>query len=258
MKPATRSPKNLINKKVLDSNPGKKGNLYLLPTTLGETDPLEVLPLSVKKLVERIDYYIVENEKTARRSIKNLVPEKSQPSLNLFQLNKHTDPAELPFFLEPCNKGHDVGLLSEAGCPGIADPGAEIVKLAHQQGIRVVPMVGPSSILLALMASGMNGQNFAFNGYLPIDKSERKQEIRFLERLSMERKQAQIFIETPYRNNKMLEDLIQILHPATRICVATDITLPSETIISNTAREWAKIKVDLHKRPTIFILQKEI
>lgn len=233
------------------------GKLYLLPTTLGDNEPLEVLPATVQHQVERINIFIAENEKTARRAIKKLVPEKSQPSLKFFLLNKHTDPAEVPSFLHACKEGKDVGLLSEAGCPGVADPGAEVVKIAHREGIQVIPMVGPSSILLAMMASGMNGQNFAFNGYLPIDKGERKNEIRALERLSLEKNQAQSFIETPYRNNKMLEDLIQILHPATRICVACDLTLPTEFILTKTASEWSKIKMDLHKRPTIFILQKD-
>ncbi|SDL03624.1 16S rRNA (cytidine1402-2'-O)-methyltransferase [Salinimicrobium catena] len=233
------------------------GKLYLIPTTLGDSDPLEVLPASVQREVERINTFIVENEKTARRAIKKLVPSKSQPSLNLFLLNKHTDPADIPGFLKPCKEGVDVGLLSEAGCPGVADPGADIVKIAHREGIKVVPMVGPSSILLAMMASGMNGQNFAFNGYLPIDKAARKNEIKSLERLSQEKDQAQLFIETPYRNNKMLEDLVQYLHPATRVCVACDITLSTEYIVTKPISEWAKTKVDLHKRPTIFILQKE-
>lgn len=233
------------------------GKLYLLPTTLGNNDPREVLPQSVRHVVEKIDHYIVENEKTARRSIKNLVPEKSQPSLVLYLLNKHTDVAEIPSFLEVCKNGENVGLLSEAGCPGIADPGAEVVKIAHSVGIRVIPMVGPSSILLAMMSSGMNGQNFAFNGYLPIDKAARKNEIKTLEKLSVEKGQAQVFIETPYRNNKMLEDLIQNLHSATRLCIGCDITLSSEYIITKPVSAWAKTKVDLHKRPTIFIIQKD-
>ena len=234
-----------------------RGKLYLLPTTLGDNAPLEVLPVSVKQMIEKLDHYIVENEKTARRAIKSLVPEKSQPSLKFNLLNKHTDPSEIPAFLEACKNGFDMGLLSEAGCPGVADPGAEVVKIAHREGIKVIPLVGPSSILLAMMASGMNGQNFAFNGYLPIDKAARKSEIKNLERLSLEKDQAQVFIETPYRNNKMLEDLIQQLHPGTRICIACDITLASEYIVTKPVSEWAKTKVDLHKRPTIFILQKE-
>ncbi|HER40063.1 MAG TPA: SAM-dependent methyltransferase [Salinimicrobium catena] len=233
------------------------GKLYLIPTTLGDNDPLEVLPDSVQHRVERLNTFIVENEKTARRAIKKLVPSKSQPSLKLFLLNKHTDPADIPGFLSLCKEGADVGLLSEAGCPGVADPGAEIVKIAHRERIQVVPMVGPSSILLAMMGSGMNGQNFTFNGYLPIDKAARKNEIKSLERLSQEKKQAQLFIETPYRNNKMLEDLVQNLHPATRVCIACDLTLSTEFIVTRPISEWAKTKVDLHKRPTIFILQKE-
>lgn len=236
------------------SQPGK---LYLLPITLGDNPPLEVLPVSVKQMVEKLDNFIVENEKTARRAIKNLVPEKSQPSLKFSLLNKHTDPSDIPSFLNPCKEGTDIGLLSEAGCPGIADPGADVVKIAHSEGIKVIPLVGPSSILLAMMASGMNGQNFAFNGYLPIDKAARKNEIKNLERLSLEKDQAQVFIETPYRNNKMLEDLVQQLHPATRVCIACDITLETEYIVTKPVSEWAKTKVDLHKRPTIFILQKE-
>lgn len=234
------------------------GKLYLLPTTLGNNDPMEVLPVSVRNVVERIDHFIVENEKSARRSIKGLVPEKSQPSLHLYLLNKHTDAADLPSFLKACKEGKDVGLLSEAGCPGIADPGAEIVRIAHQEGIRVIPMVGPSSILLAMMASGLNGQNFAFNGYLPIDKAARKSELKALEKRSLERNQAQVFIETPYRNNKMLEDLVQHLHPATRLCIGCDISLPSEFIMTRSIKEWAGTRVDLHKRPAIFILQKDL
>ncbi|WZL89166.1 SAM-dependent methyltransferase [Salinimicrobium sp. 3283s] len=233
------------------------GKLYLLPTTLGDNEPLEVLPATVQHQVERLDIFIAENEKTARRAIKKLVPGKSQPSLQFFILNKHTDPAEVSGFLEACKTGKDVGLLSEAGCPGVADPGAEVVKIAHREGIQVVPMVGPSSILLAMMASGMNGQNFAFNGYLPIDKAARKGEIKNLEKISHEKNQAQSFIETPYRNNKMLEDLTQVLHPGTRICIACDLTLPTEFIVTKTAADWRKTKVDLHKRPTIFILQKD-
>lgn len=233
-----------------------KGILYLIPTTLGETEPLEVLPLSVKKIIEVTNHYIVENEKTARRFIKKIVPKKSQPSLILNVLNKYTVEEELPTFLEACLQGQHVGLLSEAGCPGIADPGADIVALAHEKGIRVLPLVGPSSILLALMASGMNGQNFAFNGYLPIDKSERKNAIKKLEKRSKELDQSQSFIETPYRNDKMFADLVATLAPNTHLCVAADITLPDEYIRTYTVKEWKHKKVDLHKRPAIFIIHK--
>jgi 16S rRNA (cytidine1402-2'-O)-methyltransferase len=149
-----------------------------------------------------------------------------------------------------------MGLMSEAGCPGVADPGAVIVKLAHEKGIQVIPLVGPSSILLAMMASGMNGQSFTFNGYLPIDKNDKKTAIKNLEKLSFDKNQSQIFIETPYRNNKLLEDILQALQPTTHLCIATDITLPTEYIKTLRAADWKKTKVDLHNRPTIFIIHK--
>jgi 16S rRNA (cytidine1402-2'-O)-methyltransferase len=233
---------------------GKTGNVYLIPSTLGDMAPLEVLPISIKQTIERLDHYIVENEKTARHFIKKVSPRKSQPSLKLSVLNKFTEPQEIPTFLNPCLEGFDVGILSEAGCPGIADPGAAVVKIAHEKNIQVIPLVGPSSILLALMASGMNGQNFAFNGYLPIDSTDRKKYIKNLERKSKDDNQSQIFIETPYRNNKMLEELIKFLAPSTRICVAADITLPTEYIKTKTAINWKNENVDLHKRPAIFII----
>lgn len=231
-----------------------KGKLYLIPTTLGDTEPLEVMPLSVKKVVEQLDYFIVENEKSARRFIKRITPTKSQPSLELMLLDKYSDDLETKNYLDACEKGISVGLLSEAGVPAVADPGASIVKLAHQKGIQVVPLVGPSSILLAIMASGMNGQSFAFNGYLPIDKSDRKRAIKDLEKLSKEKNQSQLFIETPYRNEKMLDDLRATLSPDTRVCVACDITLPTEYIKTLTVKEWKHVKTDLHKRPAIFII----
>ena len=233
------------------------GKLYLIPTTLGEEgDPNDVLPQTIKRSIDFIDDYIVENEKTARKFIKSIQPTKVQSTLRLSSLNKHTEVSEHSKMLQPCLEGKNVGLMSEAGCPGVADPGAVIVKLAHEKGIQVVPLVGPSSILLAIMASGMNGQSFAFNGYIPIDKSEKKAALKTLERLSQDKNQSQIFIETPYRNNKMLEDIIQALNPSTYICVATDITLPTEFIKTMRASEWKKIKVDLHNRPTIFIIHK--
>ncbi|WP_066225314.1 SAM-dependent methyltransferase [Formosa haliotis] len=232
------------------------GKLYLIPTTLGDNEPLEVLPLSVKKIIENTNVFIVENEKTARRFIKKICSNKSQASLELFALNKFTDASDLPSFLDPCLNGVNVGLLSEAGCPSVADPGSDVVKIAHLQNIQVVPLVGPSSILLALMSSGMNGQGFSFNGYLPIDKNERKHELKRLERLSFEQNLSQIFIETPYRNNKMLEDICNTLNKNTLVCVACDITLPTEFIRTKTVMEWTKNTEDLHKRPSIFIIHK--
>lgn len=233
-----------------------KGKLYLIPTTLGENEPLEVMPYSVRTVVEKINHYVVENEKSARRFIKKITPKKSQPDLVLMKLDKYADELETRTYLDVCEQGISVGLLSEAGVPAVADPGATIVKLAHEKGIQVVPLVGPSSILLALMASGMNGQNFAFNGYLPIDKADRKKAIKELERLSKERNQSQIFIETPYRNEKMFTDLKSTLTPGTRLCIAADITLPEEYIKTHTIADWKKQHPDLHKRPAIFIIQK--
>ncbi|MBC7523907.1 MAG: SAM-dependent methyltransferase [Flavobacterium sp.] len=232
------------------------GKLYLIPITLGECDPMEVLPQTIKRTVEFIDHYIVENEKTARKFIKSISPEKIQSSLVLSTLNKHTDNKEFNEMIKPLLQGFNMGLMSEAGCPGVADPGAVIVKLAHEKGIQVVPLVGPSSILLAMMGSGMNGQSFAFNGYLPIDKSEKKGAIKNYEKLSFDKNQSQIFIETPFRNNKFLDDLLSTLQPNTSLCIATDLTLPSEYLKTLRVADWKKAKIDLHNRPTIFIIHK--
>ncbi len=231
------------------------GKLYLIPTTLGENEPLEVLPISIKRAIENIDYYIVENEKSARRFIKKISPRKSQPGLKLELLNKYTEAQAIPTFLNPCLNGYDVGILSEAGAPGIADPGADVVKVAHEKNIQVVPLVGPSSILLALMASGMNGQNFAFNGYLPIESSDRKTAIKKLEKLSKENDQSQLFIETPYRNDKLLAELLKVLSSNTRLCIACDITLSTEYIATKSVGDWKHSPLELHKRPAIFIIQ---
>ena len=233
-----------------------RGKLYLIPTTLGENEPLEVMPYSVKTIVELLDHYVVENEKSARRFIKKITPKKVQSSLVMMKLDKYANEIETQSYLDFCDQGVSVGLLSEAGVPAVADPGASIVKLAHEKGIQVVPLVGPSSILMALMASGLNGQNFAFNGYLPIDNSERKKGIKALEKLSMEKNQSQIFIETPYRNQKMFTDLKSVLSPGTLLCIAIDISLPNEYIKTFTIAHWKKQSPDLHKRPAIFIIQK--
>ena len=233
-----------------------KGKLYLIPTTLGENEPLEVLPLSVKKIVEGLNFFIVENEKSARRFVKKITPRKSQSSLKLFLLDKYTDDSETVLSLEYHDRLVTIGLLSEAGVPAIADPGASIVMLAHKKNINVVPLVGPSSITMAMMSSGLNGQNFAFNGYLPIEKEERKKSIKELEKLSKTKNQSQIFIETPYRNEKMFSELKQSLTPSTLLCIATDITLSSEMIKTMSINDWKGQTVDLHKKPTIFIIHK--
>lgn len=232
------------------------GTLYLIPVMLGDNPADEVLPMKVARIIELIDTYVVENSKVARKFIKAIVPTKSQPSLQLFELNKHTDSKEINSFIQPLLEGKNMGLMSDAGCPGVADPGAVVVKLAHEKGIKVVPLVGPSSILLSMMGSGMNGQSFTFNGYLPIDKSDKKTMLKNLEKWSFERNQSQIFIETPYRNNQLLEEMTQILHPNTLLCIACDITLPTEFIQTKTISYWKKNKPELHKRPCIFILHK--
>ncbi len=234
-----------------------QGKLYLLPVPLGpDAKPKDVLPETVEKSIEFIDHYIVENEKTARRFIKAILPSKKQPELKISVLNKHTEPSEHLEFIKPCLEGKNIGLMSEAGCPGVADPGAAIVKIAHEKGIQVVPLVGPSSILLAIMASGMNGQSFAFNGYLPIDKSDKKSALKNFEKLSQDKNQSQLFIETPYRNNKLMEDILNTLQPNTHLCIACDITLPTEYIKTKTVAQWKKEKTDLHNRPCIFIVHK--
>ena len=232
------------------------GKLFLIPTTLRQNEPLEVLPISVKKTVEDLDFFIVENEKTARRFIKKIAPRKSQPSLRLFVLDKYTSEFESKSFIDPCFQGINVGLISEAGVPAVADPGANIVMLAHLKKVEVVPLVGPSSILLAMMASGLNGQNFAFNGYLPIDKIERKKKIKEFEKWSKQNNQSQIFIETPYRNNKLFTELKTTLTPGTMLCIAVDLTLPTEYIRTLTVKEWKSEQIDLHKRPCIFVFHK--
>ena len=233
-----------------------KGKLYLIPVTMGDCDPMDVLAQTIPRAIELIDTYVVENEKTARKFIKSVVPNKVQSALILHTLNKHTEIKEHNAMIQPCLNGENIGLMSEAGCPGVADPGAVIVKLAHEKGIQVVPLVGPSSILMALMASGMNGQSFAFNGYLPIDKSDKKQALKNFEKLSFDKNQSQLFIETPYRNNKLLEDVLQTLQPNTHLCIATDISLPTEYIKTMRVLDWKKNSIDIHNRPTIYIIHK--
>lgn len=232
-----------------------KGKLYLLPTPLGETS-VNTIPEYVIEILHRLDYFIAERAKTARHFIKTTQPKKAFSELYFFELNKHTPPEEIHTFLNPAKEGHDIGLLSEAGCPGVADPGAEIVKMAHKQGIEVIPLVGPSSILLALMASGMNGQSFAFQGYLSPKPFELAKDLKRLEQLSVKFKQTQIFIETPYRNNKLIEQALKSLGTQTRFCIAVNLTLDSQYIKTKTIRDWKADKVpDFHKLPAIFLIQ---
>jgi len=231
------------------------GTLYLIPCTLGDTPPERVLPQHVIELARKLSHFVVEQPKTARQFLSALKPEHAIQSLHFATLNEHTEPNKISDLLAPLLAGHDVGIISEAGCPGIADPGAVLVNLAHRNGIRVVPLVGPSSILLALMASGLNGQCFAFHGYLPIAETERKKAITMLETESIRHKQTQLFIETPYRNDKMFSTLLTQCSPATLLCIATDITLPSEQILMFSIKQW-KIQPapQLNKRPSLFLL----
>lgn len=246
----------IINKSILNLNKKRMaGALYLIPTPLGD-GVIEPLPAYMIQKVHEIDVFIVERGKTARQFLKAIKTPIPLQSMTFFELNKRTDPEDIHSFLIPAIKeGKNIGLLSEAGCPGVADPGAEVVQLAHKKGIRVVPMVGPSSILLALMASGMNGQQFAFHGYLPIKTPDRKKALKDLERRSAKNNQTQIFIETPYRNDGFVEDALSVLQNNTLFGIATDITLPSEYICTQTIQKWKKINIpNLHKRPTIFLL----
>jgi 16S rRNA (cytidine1402-2'-O)-methyltransferase len=234
-----------------------RGKLYLIPTTLGDENPYSVLPENIKPLIVSIKHYIVEDERTARRFIKKIDPEIDINTLTFNEVNKRTRHDEINEFLNPAHEGHSIGVISEAGCPGVADPGAEVVALAHRRGIEVKPLVGPSSILLSLMASGLNGQSFAFAGYIPVKFPQRGKHIKYLEHKSIHENQTQIFIETPYRNNQMLNDLAKHLHPQTKICVACDLTLETEYIKTKTAAEWkSKELPDLHKRPAIFLIGK--
>lgn len=228
------------------------GTLFLIPNALGDTAPLEVIPMSVKKTIEDLRHFVFEKEKAGRAYVKRICPKVPQNTIAVFLLNKFTTSAELLDMLTPLKNGENMGLISDAGCPGIADPGADLIALAHQNKIRVTPLVGPSSILLAVMASGLNGQSFAFNGYLPIDKAERKKAIKKFEKKSKETQQTQVFIETPYRNNALLEDLYKSLHPETRLSIACDITLPTEFIKTQTAASWKNSKEDFLRRPAVF------
>jgi 16S rRNA (cytidine1402-2'-O)-methyltransferase len=231
--------------------------LYLIPTTLGESEIESVLPSTNFLIINKLKYFIVENIRTARRFLKKVNHEINIDELVFFELNEHTDKKNLEEFLKPVHEGYDIGIISEAGCPGIADPGADVVKIAHEKNVKVIPLVGPSSILLSLMASGMNGQNFAFHGYLPAKTSERIKTIKEIEKRSVMEKQTQIFIETPYRNTKLFEDLTATLNPSTRLCIAADLTLETEYIQTKTILNWKKQKPELNKRPSIFLVYKD-
>ncbi|MFN8354837.1 MAG: SAM-dependent methyltransferase [Spirosomataceae bacterium] len=228
--------------------------LYLIPTTLAPDTSATVLTPQINEVIAQTDYFLVENVRTARRFISELKLGKVIDQLHFFELTKDTSEAEAAAYFKQIPSGQNIGVISEAGCPGVADPGALAVKIAHRMGMRVVPLVGPSSILLALMASGMSGQSFVFHGYLPIEKGERVKKIRQLEKEGFQKHQTQIFMETPYRNNQLLADLLANCQNDTVLCVAANITAPDELIQTKTVRQWKETQPDLHKKPTIFLI----
>lgn len=232
-----------------------KGTLYLIPNTLGKTPENNTIPEYVLNIIRKLDVFVVENLQTAARYLQwvgNTVPEYE---IDFLLLNKKTPTHEMASFLNPLKNGKNAGMLSEAGCPAVADPGSELIKMAHAQGITIRPLVGPSSILLALMGSGFNGQSFAFHGYLPIDKSERQRAIQQLEEASRREKKTQIFMEAPHRNDAIVKEVIKLCSPDTRFCTATNLTLPSESILSKSVADWKQEhRPSLHKEPTIFLL----
>ncbi len=231
------------------------GKLYLIPNTLGSAVTGHIIPSEVAQIAVKLRHFIVEDLRSARRYLRLLDRQMDIDNSQFLMLNKHTTPEQRSEYLKPLKAGNDVGIISEAGCPGVADPGADVVKMAHEAGIQVVPMVGPSSILLAMMASGMNGQNFAFNGYIPIKKEDRLKTISHLENRSKIEKQSQAFIETPFRNNYLAEDIINTCNGNTRLCIACNLTLPDEFIVTKPVSQWKGKLPDLSKKPTIFILQ---
>ena len=233
-----------------------KGKLYLIPSPLGDNDPAEVIPGPTLELLKRISTYVVEEARTVRRYLSRAGLKGRIEELRMVELNEHSTSEEVEAMLSLFDDGCDVGLISEAGLPAVADPGAALVELCHRKGIEVVPQVGPSSLMLALMGSGLNGQSFAFRGYLPAKTDERRTAIREVEKLSGSLHQTQIFIETPYRNDSLLADLLQCLNTSTRLCIAADLTLESQTILSKSVGEWKKSGFTVGKRPCVFLILK--
>jgi 16S rRNA (cytidine1402-2'-O)-methyltransferase len=231
----------------------KLGTLYLIPNVIAEATQQSVIPDQVIEVLKSLRFFLAEDVRTARRYFSSLKIFDSIESLHFTVLDKETVLSDLPFIMKPLLEGYDVGIVSESGCPGVADPGAIAVRFAHQHKIKVVPLVGPSSILLALMSSGLNGQQFAFHGYLPIEAKEASVKIKELEKESSMKNQTQIFIETPFRNNSLLTNLVKSLKPSTILCIAMDLTSPQEQIVSKSVREWAKEPIQLAKANTIFL-----
>lgn len=231
-----------------------KGTLYLIPNTLGNPDTANTIPAVITGKVNSIQVYIVENLRNARRFLKSLNRDMDIDSLTFHELNEHSSDAEIPAFLDQALQGADTGIISEAGVPGVADPGAAVVRIAHEKGIRVVPLTGPSSILLSLMASGLNGQAFTFHGYLPVKRPERIRKIREIEQVCLRKGETQMFMEAPYRNDGLLADILENCAAHTRLCIAADLTLDTEFVQTRPVSAWKKSKPALHKRPVIFLL----
>lgn len=237
-----------------ETTPQEFGKVYLIPTVIASDTIEQTLPYSIKNSVNNLKHFLVENVRTARRFLSALKIKHPIENLHFEELNKRTSVEELSRLFAPVMQGEDIGIMSEAGCPGVADPGALAVNYAHAHQIQVIPLVGPSSFLLALMASGFNGQSFTFNGYLPIDKTERNKAIKMLEKQAQEKHQTQIFMETPYRNNQMLDALLKTCRNTTQLCVAKGVTGPEEYIRTMSIQDWKKNKPDLHKTPTVFLI----
>lgn len=231
-------------------------SLYLIPVTLGETSIEKVLPSYNEEIILQIKYFIVENIRSARRFLKKTNPSINIDELTFFELNKHTDKDQIVQYLIPISQGQNIGIISEAGCPAIADPGADIVAIAQKKNIDIVPLVGPSSILMSLMGSGFNGQSFAFQGYLPVDNDERIKKIKQLEQRVYNEDQTQIFIETPYRNAKLVNDILKTCRPSTKLCIAMNITCEDEFIKTLSVKDWGKKLPDMNKKPCIFLIYK--
>lgn len=230
--------------------------LYLLPVTLGDTPVEQVLPAYNKEIILGIKHFIVEDVRSARRFLKKVEASINIDELTFYPLNKHTSPDDLSGYLKPLQEGHSMGVISEAGCPAVADPGADVVAMAQRKNLKVVPLVGPSSIILSVMGSGFNGQSFAFHGYLPIEAADRIKRLKELEGRIYSENQTQLFIETPYRNNKMMEDIVKTCRPQTKLCIAANITCEGEYIHTKTIREWKGHLPDLTKVPCIYLIYK--
>ena len=231
-----------------------EATIYLIPVPLGEAEHARTFPAYNREVIISLKHFIVENVRTARRFLKKTVPSIIIDELHFSELNEHTSPEAIAGMLAPLENGMSVGLMSEAGCPAVADPGADVVAIAQRKGYHVVPLVGPSSIVLALMASGFNGQQFAFQGYLPVEATKRMERIKALEVRMYAENETQIFIETPYRNRKLLGDLIRACKPSTRLCVAANITCDDELIRTLPVKEWAKNLPDINRKPAIFLI----